>query len=155
MNKYYFDKENHYHYLNGNHLTGTSSVSDVIAKNLTWWSAELSAVTALESGQHIPTIREEYEEAKKKGKPGIDALQKKYPIFKKARFAHYDEKNRTAEKGTDLHSLYENFIKNGIEDDSIKEFIRWFILYKKCKITRYRITFINKNIKQYYESNRT
>jgi hypothetical protein len=101
----------HLHTFRNKPLLGTSSVVGVLAKNLTWWSAELSAVECLEAGDKIPTIRAEYLEAKVKGKPGIDALQKKYPIFKKARFAHFNDKNDKADKGTDMHELMENYVK--------------------------------------------
>lgn len=118
MNRYKFDKENHVHLLDERPLIGTTTALGVLGKNLTWWAAELAAVTALESGTHIPTIRDEYNQACESGdkKKGIDALQKKYPIFKKARFAHYETKNEKADAGTDLHSELENYIKLMISD---------------------------------------
>lgn len=127
MNRYHFDEKNHIHFLDDKPLIGTSHVGDIIAKNLVWWASELSAVECLESGQKIPTIREEYEEAKKLGKVGIDALQKKYPIFKKARFAHFDTKNKKAEEGTNLHEILERFVLTGeIGDEKILPFVEWF-----------------------------
>lgn len=112
--KYEFNNKEHLHLLDGKPLTGTSSVGNVLAKNLVWWSAELSAVECLEIGEKIPTIREEYETACKSSdkKKAIDALQKKYPIFKKARFAHFDKKNKTAKEGTDLHAELERYVKH-------------------------------------------
>jgi hypothetical protein len=109
--KYTDEKNAHLHTFRDKPLLGTSTVVGVLAKNLTWWASELSAVECLEAGELIPTIREEYLEAKKKGKPGIDALQKKYPIFKKARFAHFNDKNDKADKGTDMHKLMEDYVK--------------------------------------------
>jgi len=110
---YLFNKEEHAHTLNGVALTGTSSIGNVLAKNLTWWSAELSAVECLESGEKIETIRQEYEEAVNSGnkKEAIDALQRKYPIFKKARFAHFNSRNKSAKSGTDLHEVLERYVK--------------------------------------------
>ena len=110
------EKQKHWHEIDGKPLLGTSSVCNVIAKNLTWWAAECSAVECLEAGEKIPTIREEYLEAKKKGKEGIDALQVKYPIFKKARFAHFVDKNSKADKGTDLHAVLEEYVKLCLKD---------------------------------------
>lgn len=116
-------------------LTGTSSVGDVLAKNLVWWAAELSAVVCLESGEKIPNIREEYLSAVNSPdkKKAIDELQKKYPIFKKARFAHFDKKNETAKTGVNLHAELEHWVraKMGIGpykadyDPKIKPFIDW------------------------------
>ena len=133
--KYHFDKKEHFHFLDDKPLTGTSSVGDVLAKNLVWWAAELAAVECLEAGEKIPTIREEYlvAAASKDKKKAIDELQKKYPLFKKERFAHFEKKNQTAKTGTDLHLLLQRFIqtKMGFNpmradyDEKIKPFIEW------------------------------
>lgn len=131
--KYFDEKGQHLHTYLGKPLLGTSTVCGVLAKNLTWWSAELSAVECLEAGELIPTIREEYlacinSDDKKKA---IDALQVKYPIFKKARFAHFVKKNDSAKEGTDLHAELERYVKNTIAgkmatyDDKIMPFINW------------------------------
>lgn len=133
---YKFSTEEHLHLLDGKPLTGTSSVGNVLAKNLTWWAAELSAVECLEAGEKIEGIREEYLSACASGdkKKGIDALQKKYPIFKKARFAHFEKKNKTAEEGTDLHAELETWVKWKLgksdkliiqTDPRIQPFIEW------------------------------
>ena len=110
----------HLHTFKNKPLLGTSSAMGVLAKNLTWWSAELSAIECLEAGEKIPTIREEYLVAKAKGKIGIDNLQKKYPIFKKARFAHFNDKNTKADKGTDMHEQLELYVKSCIEQNDSK-----------------------------------
>jgi len=145
MNRYKFLEEKHIHTLDGNPLKGNTTVLGVIAKNLTWWAAELAAVEALESGEHIPTIREEYEVVKAIDDPiqrkvAMDNLQKKYPAFKKARFAHYDNKNKKAKKGTDMHEELEKYVKlmisdqngnpmlmNGYEHESVEIFAKWSI----------------------------
>jgi len=110
--KYLDENKAHLHTYLGKPLFGTSTVVGVLAKNLTWWSAELAAVECLEAGEKIPTIREEYllacaQDDKKKA---IDELQKKYPIFKKARFAHFGDKNAKALKGTDMHEVMEEYV---------------------------------------------
>jgi len=133
---YKFSKEEHIHILNGSPMTGTSSIGNVLAKNLTWWAAELSAVECLESGEKIETIRQEYEEAVESGnkKEAIDALQRKYPIFKKARFAHFNSRNKSAKSGTDLHEILERWVKSEMgkgkniditQAELIKPFIEW------------------------------
>lgn len=111
--KFIDNKREHLHTLDGNPLIGTSTVVGVISKPLTWWSAELAAVECLEVGEKIPTIREEYEEAVISGdkKTAIDALQVKYPIFKKARFAHFESKNEKADKGSEMHEDLEIYVK--------------------------------------------
>ena len=122
MNRYKFidEKKSHLHTLDQKPLIGTSTVTNIISKNLTWWAAELAAVEALETDNFIPTIREEYLAAKKLGKPGIDALQKKYPIFKASRFAHYDSKNEAADSGVDMHAELEAYVKYCITNNEGK-----------------------------------
>ena len=117
--KYYDQKGEHLHELDGKPLIGTSTALQVLSKPLTWWAAELAAVSALESGQHIPTIREEYEAAcaEDDKKKAIDLLQKKYPAFKAARFAHFEKKNTAADKGTDMHEQLEKYVKLCISDN--------------------------------------
>lgn len=138
--KYIDENKSHLHTYLGKPLLGTSTVVGVLSKNLTWWSAELSAVECLEVGEKIPTIREEYLEAKKKGKEGIDELQKKYPVFKKARFAHFVDKNEKADKGTDMHEVMENYVvmclelNNGYpiayatDNKKLEKFVNWALL---------------------------
>jgi len=122
MNNYKFldAKGEHMHTLDNRPLYGTSSIVGIISKPLTWWAAELAAVECLEAGEKIPTIREEYlaAVASDDKKKAIDALQKKYPIFKAARFAHFTSKNKKAEAGTDLHLELSNYIIACIRDNN-------------------------------------
>src|SRR3990167_8438222 len=118
--KYTDEKGAHLHTLNSKPLIGTSSVlKDTLAKTLQWWAAEMAAVECLEAGDKIPTIREEYAVARvaTDKKAAIDALQKKYPIFRAARFAHFNDSKKKAGTGTDMHAELENYvglcIKNG------------------------------------------
>lgn len=116
MNRYRFidEKKEHLHTLDSRPLIGnTTAINNVLAKNLTWWAAELSAVECLEVGEHIPSIREEYELAcaAPNKKVAIDALQVKYPLFRKARYAHHECKNKSADKGTDMHAELEEYSK--------------------------------------------
>lgn len=136
MYLYLDTKGEHLHTLDEKPLLGSSTVVGVLAKNLTWWAAELAAVECLESGDKIPTIREEYEQAcaSSDKKAAIDALQKKYPAFKKARFAHFKKKNDSAKEGTDMHAECERFVKdhmNGVVgeyDAKIQPFIQWAMI---------------------------
>ena len=142
--KYEFNQEEHLHLLGGKPLTGTSSVGNVLSKNLVWWAAELSAIECLETGEKIPTIREEYMKAASNPnkKQAIDALQKKYPIFKKARFAHFDKKNKAATEGTNLHAELERFVKSqmGIMQEMSLELlpkIQSFVVWAKVNVKRF------------------
>jgi len=143
MNKYRFvnTEKQHLHQLwsesdeEFKNLTGTSSVVDILGKNLTWWAAEMTAVSCLENGEKILTIREEYLMAVNSGdkKKAIDALQIKYPAFKKARFAHFEDKNEKADEGTELHERLELAVKmmmDGVKvisspEPKVMEFVKW------------------------------
>ncbi len=140
--KYIDEKGEHLHTLEGKPLIGTSKVVGVIAKPLTWWAAELAAVECLEAGEKIPTIREEYLLAcgSSDKKKAIDELQKKYPLFKKARFAHFADKNEKADKGTNMHAELEQYVKlmiseqegkplemNGYNHKAVETFAKWAV----------------------------
>ena len=140
--KYIDEGRKHMHTIDGKPLLGTSSVVDIIAKTLHWWSAELAAIECLEAGEKIPTIREEYLAVAKlpqiEKKKGIDALCIKYPIFRKARYAHFEKKNESADTGTDLHLELSNYILECIEknkgeplgalNSKIKNFVDWSLV---------------------------
>jgi hypothetical protein len=117
--RYIDDSGQHMHTLDGKPLIGTSTAVQVLGKEgLIWWAAELAAVVCLESGEHIPTIRKEYEAVSelsgKDKKNARDRLQRKYPIFKKARYAHKEKKETAAGPGTDMHGQLERYIKECI-----------------------------------------
>ena len=98
------------------------------------------------SEEKIETIRQEYEEAVKSGnkKEAINALQRKYPIFKKARFAHFDSRNESARKGIDRHSVLERFVKIEMKRENIEpltkeetELIQMFIDWSKINVKKF------------------
>jgi hypothetical protein len=116
--KFIDEKREHLHTLGGKALIGTSTACGVIGKDgaLAWWAAELAAVEALSTDTFHPELRGEFEAVKKisdakERKAAMDALQRKYPAFKAARFAHYNAKNEAADKGTDMHAELEKYVK--------------------------------------------
>ena len=122
MNRYAYTDEarKHLHTLDEKPLCGTSTITkEALPKTLQWWAAEMSAVECLEKGECIPTIREEYNAARilpyQKKKIAIDALQKKYPIFRAARFAHYDDMKEKGKDGVDMHAELETYVKDCIQ----------------------------------------
>ena len=56
----------------------------------------------------------------KERKGAMDALQNKYPALKEARWAHYNAKNETAGKGTDLHAELERYVQFCINENDGK-----------------------------------
>lgn len=123
------EKKAHLHTLDDKPLLGTSTVCGIVGKGdaLSWWAAELAAVEALTSGAVYPTLREEYKDAKaladiKLRKGAMDALQKKYPAFRAARFAHYKVKNDAADTGIDLHAELEHYVKECLRLGGVPQF---------------------------------
>jgi hypothetical protein len=125
--RYKFVDENkkHLHTLDGRPLLGTSSVIDILAKHgLVWWVAEEAALVCFEAGipEPVPTLRDELAEVKQlegyAKKKAMDALQKKYPLLKSARYAHKNKKEEAAQPGTDMHEELENYINDCIYDNA-------------------------------------
>jgi hypothetical protein len=123
--RYKDEKKEHLHTFNGKPLIGTSTACGIIGKDgaLAWWAAELAAVEALSTDQFYPSLREEFQAVKtiadaKERKSAMDALQKKYPAFKAARFAHYNAKNEAADKGVDMHAELEKYVQSCIETNA-------------------------------------
>lgn len=119
--RYRFDHEGHVHTLDSRPLCGTSTVTGSTGPKhgLEWWSAELAAVECLEAGTHIPTIRAEVEAYRalhgNDKKKALTALQKKYPVFKAARYAHRNAKEKAAGPGTDMHKHLEDYLVECME----------------------------------------
>ncbi len=130
---YRFDSQNHIHSLNGKALVGTTTVLKIISKPLTWWASGM-AVTELGwlNPKKYPKTECE-EQAKKileniKKMDGADYIR----ILNKAYRAHNASKEKSADKGLDLHEMLEDFIKKQISvgrgyyiNDLINPFIEW------------------------------
>lgn len=129
--RYKFDATAHLHTLDNKPLMGTSTVcSEALPKpGLTWWAAELAAVECLDWAamdacgdalDDLKDFRREYEAMSKltgkDKKNGRDRLQRKYPVFKKARYAHREAKESKAVPGTDMHKSLEAYINECIYD---------------------------------------
>lgn len=149
--KYTFDELDHIHLLDGMPLYGTTTVLSIIAKPLTWWASGL-AVKEL-SGIEDPSVftRIKNKKATKDELANIRTAITKYmtenkehysnidvdwylAFLDKAYRAHSVKLASSAEKGIDLHSELERFVKNemaGIKatdyDVKIAPFINWTI----------------------------
>lgn len=133
--QYIDEKKEHLHTYDGKPLVGTSTVTKVLAKPLTWWAAG----KALESlGWTNPKLVPKEEGIKIAGKARkfmfinnadyYDWLQECYR-------AHDTSKKEAGVKGTDRHELLEIYVKDcisqndgephGEADPSIQEFADW------------------------------
>lgn len=117
-NRYRFldEKGQHLHTLDGNPLVGTSSVSGVLAKPLTWWAAGLACEkfgwinkgNAMKGWTKKELRLEKAEEMREKIEymsttDYLDLLDEAYS-------AHSKKLTSTAKTGTDLHAELEKFV---------------------------------------------
>jgi hypothetical protein len=142
-NRYQFDEKNHVHTLDGRMLTGTSSVSDVLAKPLTWWASGLAVkelgipdpklITKIKNRTATP------EEVKatmaavgvKLEQIRVMTADQYYKLLDGAYRAHTQVLKDTAQAGTDLHAECERFVKDhmnhtlGMYDERIAPFVEF------------------------------
>lgn len=143
MVKYEFRKDEHLHLLNGQPLTGTSSVVGVLNKPLTWWAVgkgleKLGWINSkkkvggkyvsVPKGERLSVLLPRYNDILNL------SLEKFLELLDEAYYAHSKAKDDAAEKGTDLHAELEKFVKSEMgkkkyDDkdfpDQIQPFIKW------------------------------
>lgn len=120
---YFFDEENHIHELDGKPLIGTSSMSSVLYKPLTWWASGLAVGKLgwvhkgdktkgfLKKEERINAVREKLDEIKlMNAAQFLDLLDEAYA-------AHSKKLDRSAQEGTDMHAVMEAYIKHCIKNN--------------------------------------
>lgn len=132
-------KPQHLHTLDGKALQGTSTVTKVIAKPLTWWASGLAVETLgwknpkkLAQEDRIEHVKQWLKEHKEYENPEdwIKLLDKAYR-------AHNTKLDKSADDGTHLHEMLEKLVKEGEkakidwEDERIIAFKRWTALNVK------------------------
>lgn len=135
--KYIDEGKQHLHTLDGKALIGTSSVSNVLAKPLTWWASGLAVakfgwMNKKDENGKFRTKEERLHQAK--GQRGWIAgfTDEGYlELLDEAYAAHSKKLETSAVDGTDLHAEIEKFIKDdmagvrGHYDPKIDPFIIW------------------------------
>lgn len=128
MQRYKFIDENkeHLHTLDGKPLKGTTTVLNVLAKTLTWWASGL-AVAELGWIKKVDERESTKEEVIANGIARLNAAEKKrveisnmavlpyLALLDKAYKAHSVKLDKSADKGTDMHSYLEMYVKECIE----------------------------------------
>lgn len=121
---YHFDSDKHIHYLDGKCLMGTTTVLGVIAKpQLIPWAVNMAI---------------DYIKANSKLVKGFYAVNSK--TLAGAKVAHSKNKEKAAEKGTDIHAMIEELVKNAITNaggyldgsaigphKQVNDFIEWAV----------------------------
>lgn len=128
--KYKFNHDKHLHILekDGDErpLTGTSSVTGVISKPLTWWAVGL-ALSPLgwtplkdKNKRWIPK-QKRVDAVKEKYKEIIQLDEEQYlKQLDTSYYAHYNHMKTSAEAGTELHQLCEDWINGEMNGKPIK-----------------------------------
>lgn len=135
--RYCFDEENHVHLLDGKPLIGTSGVTGVLSKPLTWWASGL----AVEKFGWINkgNAKKGWTSRDERLQSVVEFLQrtKDYSaeewlaLCDEAYSAHSKKLDSSAKAGTDLHAELERFVKNTMEnrmatyEEKITPFITW------------------------------
>lgn len=118
--KFVDDKKAHVHTLEGEPLYGTSTVVSILNKPLTWWAAGMAVGTlGWTPTQSDPEMRLEV------AKIALEGLKPLTPEEYLKRLdlayrAHNEKKKDSAEAGTDMHALLEDYVKTCIATDSVE-----------------------------------
>ncbi len=114
---YKFDDTKHAHTFSGKPLYGTTTVLGVIAKPLTWWAAGKACEVLGWLNPKTATPVERFESAQKgwiRVREGnVTDYQKE---LDKAYRAHNESLDKSAKKGTDMHSQLERYVKHCLEN---------------------------------------
>lgn len=131
--RYIDENGEHLHTWGGKPLVGTSTVTNIIAKPLTWWAAGMALK---EFGWVNPkdALREERLVCAEAAVAEIRELDSTQMLQKldRAYRAHDSVKNKAATKGTDMHAELEAFVKARMlgqeyasDEPAIKTFSKW------------------------------
>lgn len=154
--KYNFNEEEHLHTLDDKPLTGTSSISNVLAKPLTWWSAGLAVSELGWSNPKLTSKEARIEKAKvmfdkinfwgsMHDSEGVEAYLE---LLDKGYKAHSVRLKSSAVAGTDLHAELEKFVKAmmGSAQDKLD-----FLIKTNVQIQPF-IDWSDKNVKRFLGS---
>jgi hypothetical protein len=121
---YKFNSKEHIHELDGKPLMGTSTVVGVIAKPLTWWASGLACEKFgwISDKKHPPeAVKLALEEGYKRVM-GL-SLSDYEKLLKEAYKAHSVKLKDSAESGTDLHAVMEDYVKECINTNNGRPFV--------------------------------
>lgn len=125
--RYRFDRKDHVHLLDGKPLTGTSSVSSILSKPLSYWA---SGLAVMELGISDPKVltKIKHGTATEEEKRLLDevattmhlkiqnmTIPEYIKLLDKAYRAHATTLTKKADEGTDLHAELERYVKDRIE----------------------------------------
>jgi hypothetical protein len=123
-----FDADTHSYYFDGKPMTGCTTILGVLAKPaLIQWAANEAVKFIRDNAPHVDSIGERE-----------TSYEVSPELLDEARTAHARKRDDAAEKGTDLHALVEEYVRQCIERrdgkpdlvplyESIQPFIKWAV----------------------------
>lgn len=123
---YFFDAVKHIHLLDGQPLIGTSSLASVLSKPLTWWASGLACtkfgwINKKDENGKFRTLDERLQTAFKMWKKiSVMSNEEYLDLLDDAYKAHSVKLNDSAEAGTDMHSVMEEYVKECIKKNEGK-----------------------------------
>lgn len=134
MNRYKFKENIHVHTLDGKNLTGTSSVSSVLAKVLTWWASGLAMGKFGWMNVKESTKKDRLDYQVKFRKDLLLMSPEEYDAYLESAYrAHADYVKQAAEGGTDLHASLEEWVKGEMSGNHVEPIERILPFVKWCK----------------------
>ena len=130
MSKYKFDSNLHIHQIdinedgNWSNLIGTSSMSSVLNKPLTWWSSGLACakfgwINKKDENGKFRDIKERIDTAWKQWEKIVKMDAEQWlDLLDDAYKAHSVKLSSSAEAGTDMHAVMEEYVKYCIEKNN-------------------------------------
>lgn len=121
--RYKFNKEEHLHQLDGKALTGTTTILSVLSKPLTYWASGLAVATLgwtkAEDWKKLKTKEEKDADMKRRiahTSPAFEmiktlSVEEYIKLLDKAYKAHAEKLETSAEAGTDMHAVLEEYVK--------------------------------------------
>lgn len=123
---YKFDEVRHVHLLDGSPLIGTSSLAGVLNKPLTWWASGLACtkfgwINKKDEHSKFRTLDERLQTAFKMWKKiSVMSNEEYLDLLDDAYKAHSVKLSDSAEQGTDMHSVMEEYVKECIKKNEGK-----------------------------------
>lgn len=123
---YFFDSIRHIHMLDGAPLVGTSSLASVLSKPLTWWASGLAVakfgwINKKDENGKFRTLDERLQTAFKMWKKISQMSNEEYlDLLDDAYKAHSVKLSDSAEQGTDMHSVMEEYVKTCVQKNEGK-----------------------------------
>ena len=113
--KYFDEKKQHLHTLDGKPLIGTSTVTKIIAKTLTWWASGMALTQLGWTNPKLVKKEDGIEIAAKARKNFFINNEEYYDWLQECYRAHDMRKKDAGKTGVDMHEMLEIYVRSCID----------------------------------------